>query len=46
MKVTVQQDDLKVLGDILQERLVAQVLDSKDFQVKCAVQNDELMLFS
>ena len=46
MKVTVQQDDLKVLGDILQERLVAQVLDSKDFQVKCAVQNDELMILT
>ena len=46
MKATVQQDDLKVLGDILQERLVAQVLDSKDFQVKCAVQNDELMILT
>ncbi|MTJ47436.1 hypothetical protein [Dolichospermum sp. UHCC 0259] len=46
MKATVQQEDLKVLGDILQERLVAEVLDGKDFQIKCAVQNDELMILT
>jgi hypothetical protein len=46
MKATVQQEDLQVLGNILQERLVAQVLDSRDFQVKCAVKNDELMILT
>ncbi|MDD1416000.1 hypothetical protein MEN41_15610 [Dolichospermum sp. ST_con] len=46
MKATVQQEDLQVLGNILQERLVAQVLDSQDFQVKCAVKNDELMILT
>jgi hypothetical protein len=46
MKATVQQEDLQVLGNILQERLVAQVLDSQDFQVKCAVKNDALMILT
>jgi len=46
MKATVQQEELQVLGNILQERLVAQVLDSQDFQVKCAVKNDELMILT
>jgi hypothetical protein len=46
MKATVQQKELQVLGNILQERLVAQVLDSQDFQVKCAVKNDALMILT
>jgi hypothetical protein len=46
MKATVQQQDLQLLGDILQERLVAQVPDSQDFQVKCAIKNDELMILT
>ena len=46
MEATVQQQYLQVLSDILQERLVAQLLDSQDFQVKCAVKNDELMILT
>jgi hypothetical protein len=46
MKATIQQEDLQLLGDILQERLVAQVPDSQDFQVKCAVKSDELMILT
>ncbi|MDP5018587.1 hypothetical protein FJR11_12270 [Anabaena sp. UHCC 0187] len=46
MKATVQQEDLQLLGDILQERLVAEVADSQGFQVKCAVKNDELMILT
>jgi hypothetical protein len=46
MEATVQQQYLQVLSDILQERLVAQLLDSQDFQVKCAIRNDELMILT
>ena len=46
MKATVQQEDLQLLDNILQERLLAQVPDSQDFQVKCAVTNDELMILN
>ncbi|MEI6443160.1 MAG: hypothetical protein WCO29_08550 [Nostocales cyanobacterium ELA583] len=46
MKATVQQEDLQVLGNILQERLVAQLPDSQSIQVKCAIQNDELMILT
>ncbi len=46
MEATIQQEDLQLLGNILQERLLAQVPDSQDFQVKCAVKNDELMILT
>ena len=46
MEATVQQQYLRVLSDILQEKLVAQLLDSQDFQVKCAIRNDELMILT
>ena len=46
MEATVQQQYLQVLSDILQEKLVAQLLDSQDFQVKCAIRNDELMILT
>ena len=46
MEATVQQQYLQVLSDILQEKLVAQLLDSQDFQVKCAIINDELMILT
>jgi len=46
MKATVQQEDLQLLDNILQERLLAEVPDSQDFQVKCAITNDELMILT
>ncbi|OBQ35487.1 MAG: hypothetical protein AN485_13505 [Anabaena sp. MDT14b] len=46
MEATVQQQYLQVLSDILQEKLVAQLFDSQDFQVKCAIRNDELMILT
>jgi tetratricopeptide (TPR) repeat protein len=46
MKATIQKEDLQHLGNILQERLVAQVPDRKEFQVKCAMKNDELMVLT
>ena len=46
MEATVQQQYLQVLSDILQEKLVAQLLDSQDFQVKCVIRNDELMILT
>ncbi|MFM7408243.1 MAG: hypothetical protein ACKO3K_16700 [Cuspidothrix sp.] len=46
MKATIQQEDLQLLGNILQERLVAQMPDSQEFQVKCAIKNDELMILT
>ncbi len=46
MKATIQQEDLQHLGYILQERLVAQVLDTEEFRVRCAMKNDELMILT
>jgi len=46
MKATIQQEDLQLLGSTLQERLVAQLPDSLDFQVKCAIKNDKLMILT
>lgn len=37
MKATIQQEELQHLGYILQERLVAQVLDKEEFRVRCAI---------
>ena len=46
MKATIRQEDLRHLSNILQERLVAQLPDRKEFQVKCAMKNDELMVLT
>ena len=46
MKATIQQEDLQLLGSTLQERLVAQLPDSLDFQVKCAIKNYKLMILT
>ncbi|MDZ7959744.1 MAG: hypothetical protein RMY34_17980 [Aulosira sp. DedQUE10] len=44
MKVAVQQDDLQLLAKTLQEQLLAEVPTGGVFQVKCAVNNDGLMI--
>ncbi|MBD2354726.1 hypothetical protein H6G41_08800 [Tolypothrix sp. FACHB-123] len=44
MKVAVQQDDLQLLTKTLQELFLAEVPFGGAFQVKCAVNNDELMI--
>ncbi|BAY18145.1 hypothetical protein NIES21_39880 [Anabaenopsis circularis NIES-21] len=44
MKVAVQQEDLQLLARTLQEQLLAQVPSGKVFQIRCAVNKDELMI--
>ncbi|MFH7027083.1 MAG: hypothetical protein ACHBN1_17150 [Heteroscytonema crispum UTEX LB 1556] len=46
MKVTVQQEDLQLLAQILQACLGAEVASGELFQVKCAVKNDQLMILT
>ncbi|MFM7365455.1 MAG: hypothetical protein ACKO11_13360 [Cuspidothrix sp.] len=46
MKATIQQEELQHLGSILQERLVAQVLDTQEFWVRCAIKNEQLMVLT
>ena len=46
MNITVEQEELRLLGDILQTRLKAKVTDSQDFQVKCAIKNNLLMILT
>ena len=46
MNITVEQQELLLLGDILQTRLAAKVTDIQDFQVKCAIKNDLLMILT
>ncbi|MBD2443627.1 hypothetical protein H6G25_10580 [Dolichospermum sp. FACHB-1091] len=46
MKTTVEQEELQLLGDILRTRLKAKVPASQDFQVKCAIKNDLLMILT
>lgn len=46
MNITVEQQELLLLGDILQKRLAAKVTDIRDFQVKCAIKNDLLMILT
>ena len=46
MNITVEQQELLLLGDILQKRLAAKVTDIQDFQVKCAIKNDLLMILT
>ncbi|MBD2437789.1 hypothetical protein [Nostoc sp. FACHB-110] len=44
MKVAVQQEDLQLLARTLQEQVLAQVPSGQVFQIKCAVNKDELMI--
>lgn len=46
MNITVEQEELRLLGDILQTRLKAKVTDIQDFQVKCAIKNNLLMILT
>ena len=46
MKVAVQPEDLQLLARSLHELVVAEVPYSELFQIKCAVQKDELMILT
>jgi hypothetical protein len=46
MRVAVQQEDLQLLGRTLQEQLLAEVTSGEVFQIKCAVNKDELMILT
>ncbi|MBX9256706.1 hypothetical protein H1Q63_22730 [Desmonostoc muscorum CCALA 125] len=46
MKVAVQQEDLQLLAKTLQEQLLVEVPSAGVFQVKCAVNKDELMILT
>ncbi|MHC5729000.1 MAG: hypothetical protein ACYTXY_33770, partial [Nostoc sp.] len=46
MKVAVQQEDLQLLAKTLQEQLLAEVSTTEVFEVKCAVNKDELMILT
>jgi len=46
MKVAVQQEDLQLLAKTLQEQLLVEVPLAGVFQVKCAVNKDELMILT
>ncbi|MBE9004377.1 hypothetical protein IQ259_04865 [Fortiea sp. LEGE XX443] len=44
MKVAVQQEDLQLLARTLQEQVLAEVPSGQVFQIRCAVNKDELMI--
>jgi hypothetical protein len=44
MKIAGQQEDLQLLAEILQERLITEVPSGQAFQLRCAIQNEELMI--
>ncbi|MBN3963267.1 hypothetical protein [Nostoc sp. NMS8] len=46
MKVAVQQEDLQLLAKTLQEQLLVEVSTTEVFEVKCAVNKDELMILT
>ncbi|MEH1938253.1 MAG: hypothetical protein V7L14_32015 [Nostoc sp.] len=46
MKVAVQQEDLQLLAKTLQEQLLVEVSTAEVFDVKCAVNKDELMILT
>ncbi|MBD0388617.1 MAG: hypothetical protein ICV54_19470, partial [Nostoc sp. C3-bin3] len=46
MKVAVQQEDLQLLAKTLQEQLLVEVSVAGVFEVKCAVNKDELMILT
>ena len=43
---TIQKEDLQLLSEILKERLVAEIPDSQEFEVKCGIKNDELVILT
>ena len=46
MTVAVQQEDLQLLSRTLQEQFLAEVPSGEFFQIKCAVNKDELMILA
>ncbi|MHC5674790.1 hypothetical protein [Nostoc sp.] len=46
MKVAVQQEDLQLLAKTLQEQLLVEVSTTEVFEVKCAVNKNELMILT
>ncbi|MBD2361601.1 hypothetical protein H6G36_10480 [Anabaena minutissima FACHB-250] len=46
MTVAVQQEDLQILARTLQEQFLAEVPSGEVFQIKCAVNKDELMILT
>ncbi|MEA5575738.1 hypothetical protein [Anabaena sp. UHCC 0451] len=46
MKVTFQKEDIQLLASILQEQLLLELPSAPVIQVKCAIQNDELMILT
>lgn len=46
MKVTFQKEDIQLLASILQEQLLLELPSVPVIQVKCAIQNDELMVLT
>ncbi|MBD2628686.1 hypothetical protein [Trichormus variabilis] len=46
MKIAFPQEDIQLLASILQEQLLLEIPSGKAFQVRCAVQNDELMVLT
>lgn len=46
MTVAVQQEDLQLLSRTLQEQFLAEVPSGEFFQIKCAVNKDELMVLA
>lgn len=46
MKIAVQQEDLHLLARTLQEQFLAEVPSGEVFQIKCAVNKDELMILT
>lgn len=45
-QVTAKQEDLEFLAQILLENLLAEIPAAKFFQIKCAIQNDQLMILT
>ncbi|UKO99049.1 hypothetical protein [Nostoc sp. UHCC 0870] len=46
MAVAVQQEDLQILARTLQEQFLAEIPSGEVFQIKCAVNKDELMILA
>ena len=44
IKVTLKKEDMQLIASILQEELQMELPPDKVFQVRCAIQNDELMV--
>jgi hypothetical protein len=44
MKVTLKKEDMQLIASILEEQLQMELPPDKVFQVRCAIQNDELMI--